>query len=45
MFLVPATPYKIDSLIPNLKLKKMNNEYDIPPFFLELAENIFFLFY
>ena len=40
MFLAPATRYEIDTRIQNLKLKKMHDEEDIPPFFLELAKNI-----
>ena len=40
MFLVPTTPHEIDSLILNLKLKRMNDEDDIPPFFLRIAKNI-----
>ena len=40
MFLAPANPHEINSLILNLKLKKMNNEDDIPPFFLRIAKNI-----
>ena len=40
MFLSPTTPHEIDSLILNLKLKRMNDEDDIPPFFLRIAKNI-----
>ena len=35
MFHSPTTPHEIDSLILSLKLKKMNDEDDIPFFFLE----------
>ena len=40
MFLSPTTPHEINSLILNLKLKRMNDEDDIPPFFLRIAKNI-----
>ena len=40
MFLTPTTPLEIDSLILSLKLKRMNYEDDIPPFFLRIAKNI-----
>ena len=40
MFLAPTTFHEIDSLILNLKLKRMNDEDDIPPIFLKIAKNI-----
>ena len=40
MFLAPTTPHEIDSFILNLKLKRMNDEDDIPSFFLRIAKNI-----
>ena len=40
MFLSPTTPHEIDSLILSLKLKRINDEDDIPPFFLRIAKNI-----
>ena len=39
MFFLLTTPHEIDSLIQSLKLKRMNDEDDIPPFFLRLAKN------
>ena len=39
MFVVPATLLEIDSLMVNLKFKRMSDENDIPRFFLKLAEN------
>ena len=40
MLLAPTTPHEINSLILNLKLKRMNDEHNILPFFLRIAKYI-----
>ena len=40
MFLTPTTSHAIASLILNSKLKRINDEDDIPRFFLRIAKNI-----